>query len=59
MIFWVTSEHILYGDQRDCSTCPVALAIRDLFPRSHVTVTYHDVQVDGHRVDLPPLPYTV
>lgn len=34
----VTAEHIKHGTQGDCGVCPVALAIREHFPKHSLNV---------------------
>jgi hypothetical protein len=41
----VTAEHIARGVRSDCSSCPVALAVMDIFPAKLCIVTWDHVYV--------------
>lgn len=36
MLVTVTAEHIFRGIKKSCSRCPIALAVRDLFPNAEL-----------------------
>lgn len=44
----VTQEHIRKGSRHDCSSCPIALALKDMFPGRHVFVDIISMRVGRH-----------
>ena len=49
MIVNVTEKHIADGVRLDCLRCPVALAMRDAFPQSKLTIDAWSLLVDNDR----------
>ena len=48
----VTQEHIEHGIPNNCSCCPIALAVQEVFPRQIVEVGQFDLTVGGTKRHL-------
>lgn len=51
----VTQEDIHHGTPGDCEDCPVALAIRRIFPNCSVKVEGDVIEIDGSTVGAPAM----
>lgn len=49
----VTPYHIEHGKKSKCVECPVALAIRETYPKYLVSVGPYECQVGHFKYDLP------
>lgn len=45
MVINVTKKHIKDGTVKSCNSCPVALAIKEQFPKMGVLVTRHQISI--------------
>ena len=48
----VTAKHIKEGKKKVGSSCPVALACRDVFQMSRIMVGYVTLDIDSEKVNL-------
>ncbi len=55
MLVTVKHEDITNGIPRSCNDCPIALALRRLFPEAAVHVAYHRIAIDDGRTVTPDI----
>ena len=49
----VTADHIVHGTPGECTSCPIALAIREQYGYDNVGVTDTLAEVEGDYILLP------
>lgn len=53
MLFQLMQKHIDQGIRGRCRNCPVALAVKEVFPVQQVEVYTRDVSIDSYIYRLP------